>query len=186
MPFPVATFKPVPCSNANGLVALSRWLMPGGAVKLANADIAIDGVVNAYVKDGKLDYLCGHDAEVAKINGHYDCISKTLGINRNRVHSWHAGINPQTYFDHPADDYFDLWSAISFGSPRYLHIHTCGNDPPGEVAWSVFNPTITIDGLVCWENGEFVWLQQAANKALIESYKGAHYLLEPSLPIGID
>ncbi len=184
--FPVSTYKPVPCIDANGQVALSRWLMPGGAAKLADADMTIKGVVQAKVKDGNLESFEGTNSEVKKLNNHYDYISKTLGINRNRIHSWHAGINPQTRFDYPADDFLDLWSAISFGSPKYLHFHTCGDEPPGEVAWSVFNPTITIDGKPYWKNGEFIWLHRKDNKALIDSTDGAHYLLEPSLSIGID
>lgn len=184
--FPVATFKPVPCIDANGQVALSRWLMPGGAAKLDNADMTINGVVRAHVIDGYLGTFSGVDTEVRKLNNHYDYISKTLGINRNRIHSWHVGINPQTHFDHSADEFLDLWSAISFGSPKYLHLHTCGDEPPGEIAWSVFNPTITIDDTVFWENGEFVWLQRADNKALIATFNGAHHLLEPSLSIGVN
>lgn len=184
--FPVATFKPVPCDKASGQVALSRWLMPGGAAKLDNADMTINGVVHAHVKDGNIMSFSGADAEVTKLNDHYDYISQSLGINRNRIHSWHAGINPQTQFDQSADEHLDLWSAISFGSPKYLHLHTCGDEPPGEVAWSVFDPTITIDETVYWDRGEFVWLQHPENKALIQSYEGAHYLLEPSRPIGID
>jgi hypothetical protein len=184
--FPVATFKPVPCDNANGQVALSRWLMPGGSVKLDNADISIDGVVQAYVKNGSLDCLSGADSEVAKIDGHYDCISNTLGINRNRIHSWHEGINPQTYFDQSADDYLDLWRPYHLEVRGICTFMPAAMITPGEVAWSVFNLTITIDGVVYWENGEFDWLQQAANKALIESYEGAYCLLEPRLPIGID
>ncbi len=183
--FPVATFKPVPGCSANGQVALSRWLMPGGAAKIENADMNINGIVHAHIKNGNLDSFSGAASEVAKLNKHYDYISNTLGINRNRIHSWHVGINPQTRFDQPADDYLDLWSAISFGSPRYLHFHTCGDEPPGEIAWSVFNPTITIDGNTYWDKGEFVWLQRTDNKALIEAKEGAHYLLEPSLGIGI-
>jgi len=184
--FPVATFKPVPCGNASGQVALSRWLMPGGAAKLDNADTTINGVVYAHVLNGRLHSFSGAESEVIKLNGHYDYISESLGINRNRVHSWHVGINPQTSFDRSADEHLDLWSALSFGSPKYLHFHTCGDEPPGEVAWSVFDPTVFIDGSAYWENGEFVWLQRADNRTLIESYEGTHYLLEPSLAIGID
>jgi len=122
--FPVATYKPVPCNDASGQVALSRWLMPGGAAKLDDAEMTIRGIVYAQVEDGHIQSFNGANSEVLKINNHYDYVSKTLGINRNRVHSWHAGINPQTRFDHPADDFLDLWSAISFGSPKYLHFHT--------------------------------------------------------------
>ncbi|OED41705.1 hypothetical protein AB833_09155 [Chromatiales bacterium (ex Bugula neritina AB1)] len=184
--FPVTTFKPVPCDTANGTVALSRWLMPGGAAKLENADMTINGVVLAHIADGCLESFSGCSAEVSKLNRHYDYISESLEINRNRIHSWHAGINPQTRFDLPADDHLDLWSAISFGSPRYLHFHTCGDEPPGEVAWSVFNPSVWIDGTPYWDNGELVWLQRADNKALIESCDGAGALLQRSLAIGID
>lgn len=185
-PFPVGTFKPIPCDSANGQVALSRWLMPGGATRLDNADMTINGTAYAHVKDGMLDSFSGADAVVSGLNSHYDYISETLGINRNRIQHWHAGINPQAYFDKLADDYLDLWCAVSFASPRYLHFHTCGDEPPGEVAWSVFNPTVTIDGNLYWENGEFVWLQRTDNRALIDACEGAHYLLEPSKPIGID
>lgn len=183
--FPVATFKPVPCNTASGQVALSRWLMPGGATKIDNALVAIENVTMAKVNNGYLESFTGPPAEVEKLNRHYDYISNTLGINRNRIHSWHAGINPQTFFDLPANDHLDLWCAVSFASPKYLHFHTCGDEPPGEVAWSVFDPTITIDETVFWDSGEFVWLHRKDNKALIDSYEGAELLLHPSLPIGV-
>ena len=184
--FPVATFKPVPCDTARGRVALSRWLMPGGAARLDNADMTINGVVHAIVGNGSLLSFEGTESEVDKLDGHYDYISQSLEINRNRIHSWHAGINPQTWFNHSADEYLDQWSAISFGSPKYLHFHTCGDEPPGEVAWSVFNPTIKIDGEEYWHHGELVWLQRNDNRQLIDACDGAQPLLQPALPIGVD
>lgn len=183
--FPVATFNPVRCDTASGQVALSRWLMPGGATRLENTHTNINGVVHAHVKDGYIENFTGNRVEVERIKLHYDRINNSLGISANRVHSWHTGINPQTRFDQCADDFLDRWSAISFGSPRYLHFHTCGDEPPGEVAWSAFNPTITIDGVVYWRDGEFVWLQREDNKALIRSYERGYCLLEPSRQIGI-
>ena len=184
--FPVATFKPVPCDSSEGHVALSRWLMAGGATRLDNTDLTIDGVVHAQVANGRLMSFSGTATEVDKLNRHYDTISQSLGINRNRIHSWHAGINPQTFFTLSADAHLERWSAVSFGSPRYLHFHTCGDEPPGEVAWSVFNPTVSIDGEYYWQRGEFVWLQRADNQRLISTCKGASCLLEPALSIGID
>ena len=50
----------------------------------------------------------------------------------------------------------------------------------------MFNPTVTVDGVRYWEDGEFVWLQRADNKQLINACEGASCLLEPALAIGID
>ena len=184
-PFPVTTFKPVPCDTANGRVALSRWLVPGAAAKVEPAVVNFDGVVYAGVKDGNLDKLEGSADAVQRIDDHYNLVSRTLNINRNRIHSWHAGINPQTFFHEDPDQQVEEWGAISFASPRYLHFHTCGDIPPGEIAWSIFNPSVWIDGCLYWEDGEFIWLQRQDNAALIHATEGAACLLESSLDIGL-
>lgn len=183
--FPVTTFKPVPCHSASGTVALSRWLMPGGAPKVEPAGLNFSGTVLCEVSDGAIQTIGGAAESADRVNKHYDHVATALGINRNRVHSWHLGMNPQTFFPHDADEDLDRWSAISFGSPRYLHFHTCGDEPPGEIAWSLFNCSVTIDGETFWEDGEFVWLQRDENRQLIESYPGAEPLLLPSRCIGV-
>ena len=183
--FPVTTFKPVPCNAANGSVALSRWLMPGAAAKVDPAIVEFSDVVHAVVNDGELTDLKGNAESVQRINNHYDLVSKTLGIRRNRIHSWHAGMNPRTFFHGNANTELDEWSAISFASPRYLHFHTCGDIPPGEIAWSIFNPSVWIDDELYWQNGELVWLQRQDNQLLIEKTVDAECLLENSLDIGL-
>ena len=47
----------------------------------------------------------------------------------------------------------DLWSNTIFGSPGYLHFHTCGDYPPGEICWMVAAPTVTADGRAIWRGG---------------------------------
>jgi hypothetical protein len=181
--FPVSTFKPVPGDTASGTVALSRWLMPGGSPKLESPGISFDGVVHCEVAEGEIQRFHGEAASA--VEQHYDRIANTLGINRNRVHSWHLGINPQTLFPVPVEQDFDRWCATSFGSPRYLHFHTCGDEPPGEAAWSLFNCDVTIDSETYWRHGEFVWLQRRDNRELIDEHTDAAPLLVPSQPIGI-
>ena len=178
--FPVTTFKPVSCDNANGNVALSRWLMPGGVAKVEPAFLSFDGVVMATVEAGELTNFEGPEAAAKQLNDHSDHVANTLNINRNRVHSWHAGLNPHTFFDDCIVNDLKRWEGISFASPRYLHIHTCGDVPPAEITWSVFNPTVVIDGDTSWENGQFVWYQREDNRALIAQVAGAECLLELS------
>ena len=183
--FPVSTFKPVPCGNANGTVALSRWLMPGGSTKLDNQTLSFPGVVHCTVSDGLITDFNGDKPSADQVSRHYDYIADTLRINRNRVHSWHLGINPQTFFPTDAENDLDTWSALSFASPRYLHFHTCGDEPPGEVAWSLFNCTVEIDDQPYWTHGNCCWLERDDNKALINQYPHAAVLFEPSMCIGV-
>ena len=183
--FPVTTFKPVPCDTANGSVALSRWVMPGAAAKVEPAVLNFEGVVHAYVRNGSLDTLKGNPDAVQSLNDYYDRVSRTLQTNKNRIHSWHLGINPMTFFNEEIDRHLEQWAAISFASPRYLHFHTCGDVPPGEIAWSIFQPSVWVDDLPYWQNGEFVWLQRKDNAALIRATEGAACLLAPSQNIGL-
>lgn len=183
--FPVTTFKPVPCATANGNVAISRWLIPGAAAKVQPSTLSFDDVVNVEVLQGTMSSINGPEKSAEAISRYYDFVSEQLGVNRSRVHSWHAGINPFTVFRESVDDNLEKWGAVSFASPRYLHFHTCGDVPPGELAWSVFNPTVTIDGEPFWLNGQFAWLQREDNYEVLTQIEGGKSLLQNSLDIGI-
>ena len=183
--FPVTTFKPVPCNTAQGTVALSRWLTPGAAAKVDPANVYFDDVVFAKVNNGKLTGLQGENKSIQKINQYCDLVSSTLGIDCNRMHSWHAGINPFTSFSDDVNSHLEAWGAITFASPRYLHFHTSGDVPPGEIAWSIFNPTVWVDGELYWDSGNFCWLQREDNAALIENTCPGSGLFENSADIGV-
>ena len=127
----------------------------------------------------------GPHESVKAVTDHYDFLANALGVRRDRVHSWHAGLNPRTSFAAPIEDDLERWGAVSFASPRYLHFHTCGDTPPGEVAWSLFNPTVWIDDRIYWDKGQLVWLQRPDNRDLIALYPGADCLLEESADIGV-
>lgn len=178
--FPVTGFKPIPCDTAYGKVALSRWLLPGSAPKVEPAYIDLADVALAEVTAGQFTGIHSSTATRKAINTHYDRVADTLGINRNRVHSWHAGLNPHTAFDGCMLTELERWESISFASPRYLHVHTCSDTAPGEISWSVFNPTVTIDGKIWWQDGQLVWYQRADNLQLINTVENGQCLLEPS------
>ena len=40
-----------------------------------------------------------------------------------------------------------------FTNPRFLHFHTCGAYPPGEICWMVLDHTVDVDGKKLWEKG---------------------------------
>ena len=185
--FPVTTFRPVPCDAACGRVTLSRWLMPGAAPKVDNAYMMLEEPIVAEVSDGELTGFTGPTESVSAAHRHYDHVAETLGINRNRIHSWHAGLNPFARFDGDlaTDRGLAEWESISFASPRYLHFHTCGDVPPGEITWSLFNPTVKIDGETFWQDGQFLWLQRPDIRPMLEATPGAISLLETSADIGV-
>jgi hypothetical protein len=183
--FPVTTFKPVPCNTANGVVAISRWLLPGAAAKVEPSMLSFDDVVIIEVENGNMTSNSGSGHSAEKVADYYDLVANHLGVNRNRVHSWHIGINPFTEFLDDVDRNLEKWGAISFASPRYLHFHTCGDVPPGELAWSIFNPTVIIDGHKFWHNGQFTWLQREDNHALLSNSDDGASFLQSSRDIGV-
>ena len=61
-----------------------------------------------------------------------------------------------------------------------LNAHT-----PGEIAWSVLDRTVTLDGEACCENGTFVWLERTDNAELIAGYPGAECRCEMRRALGL-
>lgn len=183
--FPVTIFKPVPCTTMRGKVVLAHWLIPGGKAHYEPAFLPIDGHVTAHVEDGRLVSLEGAPDAVAPVEHHRAHVANLFGIDKDFVHSWHVGLNPHTFYAGNAHEELERWGAISFSSPRYLHFHTCGDYAPGEIAWSVFDPTVTVDGEVFWKDGTFVWLERADNAELIAGYPGAKCLYEMRRDLGV-
>jgi hypothetical protein len=60
------------------------------------------------------------------------------------------------------------WSNTVFTSPRFLHFHTCGENPPGEICWMVLDPTVIIDGVALWEGGRLYPERFASTNAVLD------------------
>ena len=88
------------------------------------------------------------------MNAHHEDIAKRFGVDPWYVHSWHAGIHPGCIFPSDARHNLLRWSGSAFGNPRVLHFHTCGEYAPGEISWTIIDPTIYVDDVPVWENGD--------------------------------
>ncbi|MEZ5733639.1 MAG: hypothetical protein R3D97_15085 [Paracoccaceae bacterium] len=151
--FPMSVFAPVPAARFAGKAALAGFLMGTGSRYYRPYGRALERPLLAHFDKGRLTGFEGSARDVATADAHYDDIAGRFGIDRNVVHSWHAGIHPGCSF--PASVHADYlrWSGGAFGNPRILHFHTCGDYAPGEISWNILDPTIRIDGVPVWEDG---------------------------------
>ncbi|MCY4181211.1 MAG: hypothetical protein OXD48_13235 [Litoreibacter sp.] len=153
--FPMSVFSPVLAREFSGRVALGDFLTGTGVHYYESYTVEFCEPVFAYLERGRIAGFEGSARDVAKANAHYDRVSMTFGLDRNAVHSWHAGIHPGCGFHLDIRGAYEKWGGAAFGNPRVLHFHTCGAEPPGEISWNLFDPTIMVDWMALWENGTF-------------------------------
>jgi hypothetical protein len=151
--FPLGVPQPVPAAGFSGKVALTGYLTPTGSKPYDPPNCRIDGVVMANVKAGRIVGFEGEADAIVAVERHYDTVSQQLGIDRDFIHSWHAGIHPGSGYPGSVHDDPDRWSNNVFTHPRFVHFHTCGAYAPGEICWMVLDPTIDVDGTALWERG---------------------------------
>ena len=152
--FPMLVPRPVLASRFSGRAALCGFLIGTGNSYYEPYAIEFDGPLFAHFEKGQIVTFEGSKKDVERADRHYDHISARFGVERNFVHSWHAGIHPACTYHGKAADNYKAWSGSAFGNPRLLHFHTCGAQPPGEISWNIVDPTISINGINVWENGE--------------------------------
>jgi hypothetical protein len=151
--FPMCVPSPVSAQGFSGEVVLAEYLTPTGSRVYYPPWLALPEPVIAEVENGRIVGFRGAPAIVERVEAHYAAVAERFGILADAVHSWHAGIHDGCTFEgQPATDP-DLWSNSVFGSPGYLHFHTCGDYPPGEICWMVAAPTIIADGRAIWREG---------------------------------
>ncbi|AXI46265.1 hypothetical protein C1J03_09645 [Sulfitobacter sp. SK012] len=153
--FPMSVFSPVPAQGFSGKVALAGFLTGTGSQYYDNYTVEFEGQVFAVLEAGRLAGFEGLASDVSAANAHYDRVAGLFEIDRNFVHSWHAGIHPGCGFPWNIRQDYERWGGVAFGNPRVLHFHTCGNYAPGEISWNALDPTIVVDGVTIWENGVF-------------------------------
>ncbi|MGI9492464.1 MAG: hypothetical protein ACR2QF_08705, partial [Geminicoccaceae bacterium] len=184
--FPLTVFKPVPALSFSGKVALSRWLIGSGAHYYTPYEAKLEGTVFACLESGRIVDYEGPASIVDKVREHHRLVGEIFGIDPSTVHSWHAGIHPQTFYPLPASHNLSRWSALAFGSPRYLHFHVCGDKPPGEVSWTVIDATVTLDGEPAWDQGHLALAETDQAQAILARYPdSADIFANPIMEIGI-
>ena len=151
--FPVVVPAPILARTFSGEIVLSGYLTSTGSKVYKPISLKIDSPITANIVNGKINSFYGNKKVVEKVEKHYETVSKFFNIERNIVHSWHAGLNPGIHYSYSIEDNPDRWSNTIFPSPKYLHFHTCGDYAPGEICWMIANPTIAIDNTPIWEKG---------------------------------
>ncbi|MGC1441705.1 MAG: hypothetical protein WA888_13945 [Burkholderiaceae bacterium] len=151
--FPLAVGTPVMADVFSGQVALAHFLTPTGNRVYEPPSIALPTVVMAQVQNGRIVNFEGEGPVVAAVRDHYERVASLFAIDRDAIHSWHAGIHPACAYEASASMNPDLWSNTVFGSPNFAHVHTCGDYPPGEISWMVMSPTIAVDEIALWDSG---------------------------------
>ncbi len=183
--FPLAIFRPLSCADMSGRVAVANWLMATGTRRYKPDYLDLEQPVTAVVEAGRIAGFEGDPENVARVNDHYAFVAETFTIDPAVVHSWHVGIHPKTYYAGAARDNVERWGNVTFASPRYLHFHTCGDYAPGEIAWSLIDATVTLDGTPYWQDGRFVFLEWPELKALLADFPGCERAFEMRRDIGL-
>ncbi len=156
--YPVCAPRPLPCDTANGVVALTHWLMASGNQQYQDDVVLLPEPVLGHVENGRIAGFDGPADLVARIEQHYTRVGDTLNLDPWIVHSWHAGINPGCSYPINGAHNIERWGKVAFANPRYLHFHTCGGYAPGEIAWSMFDADVTFGDKSMWKKGELLFL----------------------------
>ena len=184
--FPMLMPCPVLAGGFSGRVALSGFLAGTGSRYYDPFGIEFAGPVAALFEQGRLIAFDGAPEDVALANDHYDHVASRFAIDRDFVHSWHAGIHPACAFPGHASDCYMRWSGSAFGNPRLLHFHTCGAYAPGEICWNVVDPTIIADGVAIWEHGRLYPERVPGGQAILERHGDiAQIFANPTRQIGL-
>lgn len=151
--FPMLVPRPVPAQGFAGKIVLSRFLVGTGSRFYEPYYLALNSDVAAIVENNRIINLEGDPTEVAKVRQHYEHVAGLFNLDPWYLHSWHAGMHPACEFKRDATSDILRWAGSAFGSPRILHFHTCGDFAPGEISWNIVDPTIYLDDIPIWENG---------------------------------
>ncbi len=151
--FPMSVFTPAPAAAYSGRIAQAGFLVGTGSRYFQPYGVALRDTLFITFNGNRITGFEGGSDDVETARRHYEFVAERFGIDRDFVHSWHAGIHPGCAFPGQAGESLERWSGAAFGNPRLLHFHTCGAYAPGEICWNIVDPTILVDGVAIWENG---------------------------------
>lgn len=184
--FPLGVPLPLDALKFSGTIALSHFLTPTGSKSYHPPSVELEGITCVEVSEGRITGFQGDHQQVENIEAQYDMVANKFNIDRNIVHSWHAGIHPGCDYLAKASDDPDRWSNTVFTNPRFLHFHTCGNYAPAEICWMVLDPTISVDGKNLWDQGRLELDRFTQTKACLDNWPELVPLFEkPSQGVGL-
>jgi hypothetical protein len=163
--FPVMIFPPVTCVDLSGVLVLDRFVTSTATRAYDDSVLRLDRPLRARIEGSRIVALEGPQDLVARLEAQLQRAAALTGGDPWAINSWHAGINPNTFYRGRAEDDPERWDTVAFGSPRYAHFHAAGRDP-GDVAFHLLDATIAFDGVPAWEDGRFVFLDRPEVRAL--------------------
>ena len=167
-------------ARAEGTLAL----LPTAIHEYADPILVLDSPLLLEVSRGSIVGFGGDPTQARKAEAHFDRVGRLVGGSPRAVNSWHTGIHPGTFFSGRALDDLDRWGCVAFGSPRYTHFHLVGADP-GDVCGSLFDATISFDGVPFWDRGRFVFIDRPEIRDLAAAHGVDTASLHNLSPIGI-
>ncbi|MDG2473983.1 MAG: hypothetical protein P8M50_01740 [Paracoccaceae bacterium] len=168
--FPMLVPMPIFASSFSGKVLLSNYLTSTGSQVYYPNSFKLSELLTVIISKGRITDVHGLENDVVNFNKHYDFVSKKFSLDKHIVHSWHAGIHPATKYEKRIDVDPDQWANTIFGNPHYLHFHTCGALPPGEICWMIQNPTIKVDNKNLWNVGVLMLEQFDETKKCLKKW----------------
>jgi hypothetical protein len=184
--FPISIPSPIPADGFRGRVVQSGFLTGTGSSHYEPYDCPLEGLLTVSFEGTRITGFDGDARDVAAAEAHYERVGRTLGIDGTYVHSWHAGMHPGLSYAMFAGANTERWSGGAFGNPRLLHLHTCGDYPPGEICLNIVDPTVRVDGVAVWEAGRLHPERIEGGEALLAAWPDLAVLFaRPSPEIGL-
>lgn len=180
--FPSGILPPLGAGNMSGVV-VSKWMMSTQNRRYEPSSLLVDNPVSIHIDNGRITGFHGPDAGI--VRAHYDHVGRLFDIDPGFVHSWHTGHHPKAhYVGNHADDLI-RWGLVAFNSPRYTHLHTCGDYPPGEISLDVIDATITLGGETLYEDGRLVFAERDDVRELSAGYPGNEHAFDAIRELGL-
>jgi hypothetical protein len=164
--FPVMIVPPIPADRLSGQLVVSQALTSTYVHAYDDSILELHSPLTMTIENGRIIRIDGDRDLVARAEAQFSRVGELFGGSAWAVNSWHAGINPFTFFPRPALSDIDRWSCVAFGSPRYAHFHMCGS-APGDICGQIFDPTITFDDTVLWQDGHAAFLTADEKRNLV-------------------
>lgn len=176
--FPVMIFPPVSFHNLHGKIILEDFILSSSTRAYDDSVFLIKKPIEATVENSRMTRFEGDPNVIEGLKKQLERAAKITGGDPYAINSWHTGINSHTFF--AGDPYEDLerWGTVSYGSPRYTHMHAAGIDP-GDISLHLFDASISFDDTLYWDKGKFIWLDRPEVRALFTDTE--QKLLNPSI-----
>jgi len=182
--FPTMIFPPIQFRNLNGILMVDHFTLSSSTRAYDDSVLMMTSPVRLSIRDGLITEFDGESAMIEALQTLCKRAAEITGGEPFRLNSWHAGINPFTFFDgNPYDD-LERWGTVAYGSPRYTHIHAAGHDP-GDVAFQLFDASIAFDDEWIWKDGRFVFLDRPNIREMLDKMGQSHITSDILFDIGI-